>query len=112
MNPIVGAARTLGPESDCAGNDFTMRGSTFRGGRRRSVRPCTALSVCRTLRRWRPTSRCSFLDQPSLANFLNFVHQFDQQLAKGRLGDAIVTTIKGSGAPKAWVRIPRALLAP
>jgi hypothetical protein len=31
MNPIVGAARTLGPESDCAGNDFTMRGSTFSG---------------------------------------------------------------------------------
>src|SRR5215207_6260281 len=36
-----------------------------------------------------------FLDQPRLDKFLGFMQQFNQQLAWGRLGDAIVTTIKG-----------------
>jgi hypothetical protein len=53
-----------------------------------------------------------FLDQPGLDNFLGFMERFDQQMAEGRLGDAIVTTIKGSGTPKSWAWIPRALLAP
>jgi len=53
-----------------------------------------------------------FLDQPRLNKLLGFMQQFDQQLAEGRLGDAIVTTIKGSGTPKSWTWIPRALLAP
>jgi hypothetical protein len=53
-----------------------------------------------------------FLDQHGLDSFLGFMQQFDHQLAEGRLGDAIVTTIKGSGTPKSWARIPRALLAP
>ena len=53
-----------------------------------------------------------FLDQPGLDGFLDFMQQFDEQLAEGRLGDAIVTTIKGTGTPKSWASIPRALLAP
>jgi pimeloyl-ACP methyl ester carboxylesterase len=53
-----------------------------------------------------------FIDQPGLDKFVDFMRQFDEELAHGRLGDAIVTTIKGSGTPKSWAWIPRGLLAP
>ena len=49
-----------------------------------------------------------FLDQPGLDGFLDFMQQFDEQLAEGRLGDAIVTTIKALSTPKPWAWIPRA----
>ncbi len=52
-----------------------------------------------------------FLGQPGLDKLVQVMNQFDREMDQGRLGDAVVTTIKGVGTPPlAW--IPRVVLAP
>lgn len=53
-----------------------------------------------------------FVGQPGLARFVAMNDRFDREVADGRLGQAMVTAIQGTGRPAAMARAPRALLAP
>jgi pimeloyl-ACP methyl ester carboxylesterase len=53
-----------------------------------------------------------FFGQPDLDQLVSTMDRFDREMAEGKLGDAMVTSIKGAKEPKSIYWLPRFLLAP